>query len=201
LPQLVAQTYLTNLQEYTTYKSHLGLEIDLAFTAFEDQKILRDLDRKTCLLLTEKNLWTQELKLWIREIQINTAIKCPEIIRRSKTLSLGIQLTDNLTIAKLNGAWRNQFKTTDVLSFPVLDEDLVFPDNAFIELGDIIISIPMAKEQAEQHNHELGKELRWLASHGLLHLLGWEHPSSQSLQQMLNYQEQLLSISSKVHQR
>ena len=63
-----------------------------------------------------------------------------------------------------------------------------------IELGDIIVSVSTAKRQAKENDHSLQKELRWLVSHGLLHLLGWEHPNIKRLEEMLILQEYLLSI-------
>ena len=54
------------------------------------------------------------------------------------------------------------------------------------------------KVQAKEYKHDLTSELKWLVTHGLLHLLGWDHPNEQSLKQMLNCQEKLLSIESNV---
>ena len=61
-------------------------------------------------------------------------------------------------------------------------------------MGDIVISVPTAIRQAKENNAELFRELRWLASHGLLHLLGWDHSDEEGLNQMLSIQEQLLDI-------
>lgn len=59
--------------------------------------------------------------------------------------------------------------------------------------GDIVISVPTARAQAKAQGHRLSQELAWLASHGLLHLLGWDHPDELSLQRMLQQQRQLLA--------
>jgi probable rRNA maturation factor len=59
-------------------------------------------------------------------------------------------------------------------------------------LGDIIISVDTAQRQALEQNHELNTELLWLASHGFLHLLGWDHPDEGSLTKMLECQARLL---------
>ena len=101
----------------------------------------------------------------------------------------------------MNSTWRKQYEKTDVLSFPVLDDSIVFPQGKSLELGDIIVSVPTAKLQAKDHKHSLGHELRWLVSHGLLHLLGWDHPDEKKLNQMLSCQEQLLSIDVNVLQQ
>ena len=59
-------------------------------------------------------------------------------------------------------------------------------------LGDIVISVDTAHRQAQQQGHPLKTELAWLAAHGFLHLLGWDHPDEDSLNSMLNQQEMLL---------
>ena len=63
-----------------------------------------------------------------------------------------------------------------------------------LEIGDIVVSVMTADCQAKEQNHSLSNELLWLVSHGLMHLLGWDHPNSDRLKEMLNYQEQLLCI-------
>ena len=62
-----------------------------------------------------------------------------------------------------------------------------------LELGDIVISLDTAARQAPEHGHSLEQELLFLASHGLLHLLGWDHPDDASLATMLARQERLLA--------
>jgi len=68
-------------------------------------------------------------------------------------------------------------------------------DPAFgaLELGDIVISLETAAHQAPEHGHSLEQELLFLASHGLLHLVGWDHPDDASLAAMLARQERLLA--------
>ena len=61
-----------------------------------------------------------------------------------------------------------------------------------LELGDIVISVETAARQAPEHGHDPERELLFLASHGLLHLLGWDHPDEASLAAMLARQERLL---------
>jgi probable rRNA maturation factor len=62
-----------------------------------------------------------------------------------------------------------------------------------LELGDIVISVETAARQAGEHGHSLERELLFLASHGLLHLLGWDHPDEAALAAMLARQEALLA--------
>jgi probable rRNA maturation factor len=63
-----------------------------------------------------------------------------------------------------------------------------------IYLGDLVISVPTAIAQAQEYGRSLPHELAWLAAHGLLHLLGWDHPDQASLANMLNQQERLLDL-------
>ncbi len=64
-----------------------------------------------------------------------------------------------------------------------------------------MLSVETAEHQAEEQGHSLERELRWLVSHGLLHLLGWDHPDDQSLAAMLALQEHLLDIGGSVQPR
>jgi probable rRNA maturation factor len=61
-------------------------------------------------------------------------------------------------------------------------------------LGDIVISVETAARQAPDHGHTLMQEVQFLASHGLLHLLGWDHPDDASLEAMLARQDQLVKV-------
>lgn len=110
---------------------------------------------------------------------------------------IGLRLTDDLEIQTLNSQYRNQDRPTDVLAFAALEVDS--PQIAEIDiedeplyLGDIIISVDTASKQAIQQKHSLETELAWLTSHGLLHLIGWDHPDEASLQRMLEKQVILL---------
>ena len=62
-----------------------------------------------------------------------------------------------------------------------------------LELGDIVISLETAARQAPEHEHSLQQELLFLATHGLLHLLGWDHPDAASLAAMLARQDRLIA--------
>jgi probable rRNA maturation factor len=106
---------------------------------------------------------------------------------------IALRLTDNKEIQQLNAQYRHQDRPTDVLAFAALEVNS--PQTAFdipLYLGDIIISIDTAKQQAQQQNHPLSTELAWLSAHGLLHLLGWDHPDDESLGRMLSKQVLLL---------
>jgi probable rRNA maturation factor len=115
------------------------------------------------------------------------------------TYELSLRLTTDTEIQALNAQFRHQDKSTDVLSFAAMEVDVPEiepePGDLSLYLGDIIISVDTAVRQAPEHGYALKKELAWLASHGLLHLLGWDHPDEPSLLLMLNQQETFLAQS------
>tara|TARA_Y100001968_G_scaffold11290_1_gene9437 strand:+ start:40 stop:594 length:555 start_codon:yes stop_codon:yes gene_type:complete len=170
------------------------LNIDLSFIAFPFQDLDICLDSESIDLMKSSRFWNKEITSWIRFIQSNEKLNCPEVVRSSSKLSLGLELTNDKKISDLNHTWLGQPKSTDVLSFPILDETSFVFRSESIELGDIIISVPTAIRQAKENNVDLFRELRWLATHGLLHLLGWDHSDEDSLTQMLKTQEQLLDL-------
>jgi len=145
-------------------------------------------------LMKNPSQWIEEIGSWIRFIKVNSTFKCPEIVLNASQFSLGLELTNDKKILDLNHAWRGQSKSTDVLSFPIIDETLFDVSNECIELGDIVISVPTAIRQAKDNKIDLFRELRWLATHGLLHLLGWDHGDEESLEKMLLIQEQLIDL-------
>lgn len=88
-----------------------------------------------------------------------------------------ISIVDNETIRELNREHRQIDRVTDVLSFP-LGEDGVYdrhPETGAYMLGDIVISIERAQEQAEEYEHSFQREVGYLVVHSMLHLLGYDH--------------------------
>lgn len=87
---------------------------------------------------------------------------------------LAIALVSDARIRSLNRRYRRVDRPTDVLAFPAADESAP-PDRSAHVLGDIVISRQTARRQARDAGHSLAAELRVLALHGLLHLLGYDH--------------------------
>ncbi|WP_448573755.1 rRNA maturation RNase YbeY [Trichothermofontia sp.] len=109
---------------------------------------------------------------------------------------LSLRLTDDAEIQQLNAAYRQKDQPTDVLAFAALEVDTPnIPDREEepLYLGDLVISVETAQRQAQAAGHALTIELAWLAAHGLLHLLGWDHPDDEQLTAMLTQQAQLLT--------
>lgn len=90
---------------------------------------------------------------------------------------VSVSFTDNIGIQELNASYRNKDIATDVLSFP-LGQDGVYdrnPQTGNLMLGDIVISVEKAFEQAETYGHSLEREMGFLTVHSMLHLLGYDH--------------------------
>ncbi|MEW9667368.1 rRNA maturation RNase YbeY [Ammoniphilus sp. 3BR4] len=96
---------------------------------------------------------------------------------------VAITFVGNEQIRELNKQFREKDKPTDVLSFPLEEEDA---------LGDIIISIPKAREQAEEYDHSFERELGFLSVHGFLHLIGYDHETEEEEKEMFGRQDQIL---------
>ena len=164
------------------------MELDLALDAAAVH-----LNRRDPPDLFDPFTWETTLQKWLESVRQDSAINCPELVRRAEEISLGLRFTDDASIRELNGTWRQRQEPTDVLSFAALEDAPDWLDDGSVELGDIVISLDTARRQALEHNHSLKRELQWLASHGLLHLLGWDHPDDASLDEMLACQDLLLS--------
>ena len=109
---------------------------------------------------------------------------------------VSLLLTDDTTIQQLNATYRYQDKATDVLAFAAQEIELPGAETIYQEsplpLGDVVISVETAQRQRHNDSYSLTQELAWLAAHGLLHLLGWDHPDDAALESMLVKQHALL---------
>lgn len=112
-----------------------------------------------------------------------------------------VTLVNNERIHELNRDYRGVDRPTDVLSFAMNEEGEgemdIFVDEDELDqfpnmLGDIIISLPKAEEQAKDYGHSLERELGFLAVHGFLHLLGYDHGTEQEEKEMFSRQEEVL---------
>lgn len=115
-----------------------------------------------------------------------------------KNLDVYVTLTNNETIRKINAEHRNIDKATDVLSFPMFDREeiplLKKEDNSEDILGDIIVSIEKVREQAEEYGHSFERELAYLVTHGMLHLLGYDHMIEEEKVVMRKREEEILGV-------
>ena len=100
-------------------------------------------------------------------------------------------------IRDLNRRYRGNDVATDVLSFPQLEEDPhvaeSWPADLPVPLGDIVVSIPRAIQQAQEFGHGQDREFGFLLVHGLLHLLGFDHEAPVESERMREREENLLA--------
>lgn len=105
---------------------------------------------------------------------------------------MNIIFVDNDKIKEINKDYRNKDYVTDVISFALEDNNNLINKEVRI-LGDIFISINKAEEQANEFNHSLERELSFLAIHGTLHLLGYDHMTKEEESIMFEKQEVILN--------
>ena len=108
---------------------------------------------------------------------------------QSLDIDLSIVLTDNARLHELNLNYLGVDAPTDVLSFPASETD---PETGARYLGDILISIPRAQEQADAAGHPLESEVQLLIVHGMLHLLGYDHADPDEKDRMWKAQSEIL---------
>lgn len=109
---------------------------------------------------------------------------------------MSINFADNEEIQRLNRNYRQIDRPTDVISFALQDEvegeiDII-GEGIPLALGDIVISVDKVKDQAKEYEHSFERELSFLAVHGFLHLLGYDHSRPEEEKEMFQKQEQLL---------
>ncbi len=102
---------------------------------------------------------------------------------------VSIVIGNDRLLHRLNLEYRQMDVPTDVLSFPSGEVD---PDTSSLYLGDVVISLPRAQEQASAEGHLLAEELQLLVVHGILHLLGFDHEESKDKKKMWVIQDQIL---------
>ena len=116
-----------------------------------------------------------------------------------------VRVTDDEEIRKINREYRQVDRATDVLSFPSTDctpeKTLCSCEKKLLRerdetgrcfLGDIIISLPRAKEQAQEYGHSLKRELAYLTAHALFHLMGYDHMQPEDKERMRAMEEKAL---------
>ncbi len=133
----------------------------------------------------------------LEKIIQTTAEKAAQILGLGPTTELSVLIVDNEYIRELNSLYRDKDESTDVLSFAMneLGEDEPdFPEQAEINiLGDVVISLEQALLQSKEYDHSLERELGYLLTHGLLHLLGYDHDNEDELKAMRDLEEKIMS--------
>lgn len=101
-------------------------------------------------------------------------------------------LVDDERIHEINREYRHIDRSTDVISFAMEDNDQFYVEGMPRTLGDIFISVDHAKKQAEEYSHSLRREMCFLFTHGILHLLGYDHMTDEQEKEMFGLQDQIL---------
>ena len=112
-------------------------------------------------------------------------------------ISVNITIVGKEKIKQLNAEFRSVDKVTDVLSFPLLENyelksGEMLDENICTDLGDIVICKSRAIEQAKEYNHSTQREICFLALHGFLHVLGYDHIKKDDEEIMFNLQDKIL---------
>lgn len=141
------------------------------------------------------NKETSEFKKPIKELY-NSALK---VLNLTNKISINLALVSDEEIKKLNNQYRGIDRVTDVLSFPMVDDITKIesePDFEFgdCNIGDVYINLQRAKEQADEYGHSLKREFCFLALHGFLHLLGFDHMNDKDEKEMFALQDNILKL-------
>jgi len=102
------------------------------------------------------------------------AIECMKVDNKSLNYEVSVTFVDDEEIRALNKVYRNIDSSTDVLSFPMGEED-IFDVPYTPLLGDIVISAETAQRQAREFGHSVEREIAYLTAHSMFHLIGYDH--------------------------
>lgn len=146
------------------------------------------------MIVNFNNFGDKNLKQKITEIY-EIALK---ETHNKNNIVIDVTIVGRNTIKELNREHRNVDRVTDVLSFPLLENeelksDLMHDENIQTELGDIVICKSRAIEQAKEYGHSLERELCFLALHGFLHVLGYDHMQKEDEMVMFPLQDKILN--------
>ena len=120
-------------------------------------------------------------------------------------IEVAIEFVYDEQIRELNKQTRNIDAVTDVLSFPNLEgvygktinkynfPDDVNPENGKVDIGDVVINLDRAREQANAFGHSVNREISYLMVHGLLHLMGYDHEDPLDERLMRGQEEEILA--------
>lgn len=136
------------------------------------------------------NQWTPS------EALIADAIRAAIAVHgQTRRCAVYVQLVDDAAIHQINLETRGVDRPTDVLSFPLSAPgwEEIDPQSGALMLGDIIISLQRAQQQAEEYGHSFVREAAYLAAHGTLHLLGHDHEQPEEKRRMRALEEQAMA--------
>ena len=122
-----------------------------------------------------------------------TVLTCLKTEEMDGNFEVSVSFVTNEEIKELNRQYRNVDSETDVLSFPLDDDDDDFSmDGDVILLGDIVLSTEKIIEQAKDFGHSLEREMLYLVAHSMLHLLGYDHMDDEEKSEMRQKEKEIM---------
>lgn len=147
--------------------------------------------KHTVILSNEQN--KVKLSFSLKRLIKKAIVTALDYEQFDRPCEVSVTVVDNEAIREINREHREIDRPTDVLSFPMFDED--FDDGELCILGDIVLSLEKAVEQAEAYGHSLRREVAFLTVHSVLHLLGFDHEEGKAEEsEMFETQEEILAI-------
>ena len=138
----------------------------------------------------EEHVVTQD----ILDTMVKAAEYCLELENIDKERAeISVTFVEGEEIRKLNRDYRNTDRVTDVLSFPQFDDLNDIPEVGEICLGDVVICKDRAEEQAEEFGHSFEREIIYLFTHSILHLLGFDHMEEDEKKEMREREEEVMT--------
>lgn len=126
----------------------------------------------------------KDIKSWLKKID--------KVLRLKKNLSISVAIVGDLAIKKLNHMYRGKDKVTDVLSFGEMDSPVERHFSSPDYLGEVVICHPQAKRQAKKASHSVNREIQVLLTHGVMHLLGYDHEIDAEAEVMEGLEKKIL---------
>ena len=139
---------------------------------------------------------------WLRRV-VRGALASADL---RDAVEVGLLLTGDDRVRRLNRDYRGEDRTTDVLAFALEESEVAFPrpsdalptlgqvpSDALRALGQVVVSYPQAVRQAAEYGHTVEREVAFLVVHGLLHLLGFDHQRPDDEARMLSKQEAIMT--------
>lgn len=163
-----------------------GLKVPVSVNFSNNQKLVK----------LKKREWSERFNQLAGAIIRNLQSDTPAHLEKKWLRKIGergvfnVVFVANEEIRELNRQWRNKDSATDVLSFPMDAEEP--PKGEPWEIGDVIVSVERAEEQAEEYGHSLERELSFLFVHGALHVLGFDHETKKEEKEMFARQDLVL---------
>ena len=160
-------------------------------------KVQIDLDEKIVKYVSNNSNDNIELESCINKI-VELALDKNNI--SNQNISVSIQSASKEEIRKLNFEYRDTDRATDVLSFPIFEKEEIYKlrnvdeSKRFgeIELGDIILCLDVIKEQSIEYGTGLLREILYMITHGICHLLGYDHIEQEDKKEMRTLEEEIL---------